>query len=54
MTLRYPPKDAFYHHSTLQMLHAEALYRAIGFDSEGLFYFLSFIMNKYVSKFATK
>lgn len=40
MTLRYPPKDAFYRHSSL---HAEALYRAIGYKSEWLFKSFIFI-----------
>lgn len=47
MTLRYPPKDAFYRHSSL---HAEALYRAIGYNSEWLF--KSFIFIKSAQKMA--
>lgn len=40
MTLRYPPKDACYRHSSL---HVEALYRAIGYKSEWLFKSFIFI-----------
>lgn len=49
MTLRYPPKDAFYRHSSL---HAEALYRAIGYKSEWLF--KSFIFIKSARKLALR
>lgn len=46
MTLRYPPKDAFYRH----ILATEALYRAIGYKSEWLF--KSFIFIKSARKLA--